>query len=54
MFVEKWGIGFLNFIGVYELDFFVVDDFDVVWCMMYVKIDVFCVVGVILFDKVGC
>ena len=52
-FVEKFGTGFPNSTGAYELDLTLVDDFSKTWRAMHVKSDVFCSASIILPDKAG-
>ncbi|THH31673.1 hypothetical protein EUX98_g2514 [Antrodiella citrinella] len=50
-FLEKFGTGFPNSTGAYELDLSLVDDFDLAWRALHVKSDVFCSGSLILPDK---
>lgn len=50
-FMEKFGTGFPNSTGAYELDLSLVDDFDHAWRAMHVKSDVFCSGSIVLPDR---
>lgn len=50
-FLEKFGTGFPNSTGAYELDLSLANDFSHAWREMHVKSDVFCSGSIILPDK---
>lgn len=52
-FLEKYGTGFPNSTGAYELDLTLVDQFDLAWRTMHVKTDVFCSGSIVLPDIAG-
>lgn len=52
-FLEKWGTGFPNTTGAYELDLSLSSNFSAMWREMHVQTDVFCSGSIILPDKGG-
>jgi hypothetical protein len=52
-FLEKFGTGFPNSTGAYELDPSLVSNFSAAWREMHVKSDIFCAATLTLPDKAG-
>ncbi|KAI0018314.1 putative glyoxal oxidase [Xylariomycetidae sp. FL0641] len=53
MFLSKWGTGYPNSTGAYQLDLSQVNNFTGAWQALHVKTDMFCSAGIILPDKAG-